>query len=147
MTIAVTVDNTTRSRRMSDKTRETIEHFYQLYRSGDIPEILNLLAEDIQWQIVGLDQISLGIPRYSRNEVGEFFGELDSIFEYINHQIEHMIVDGERGVTFGHKALRHRKSRRIVEIDFADEFIVIDERVAKYKFFGDTSELLEIISR
>lgn len=68
------------------KNLETVQHLYAAFGRGDIPAILNHLAEDVAWEYT---PTSAQVPwlqlRHGRHEVPKFFESLSAI-EYHNFQ-------------------------------------------------------------
>ena len=60
--------------------RETVEAIYAAFGRGDVPAILDKLADDVRWEHDATDHgIGVLTPRSGRRDVGNFFEALGAI--------------------------------------------------------------------
>jgi ketosteroid isomerase-like protein len=58
---------------------ETVQSIYAAFGSGDVPAILERLADDIEWDADSSSNLPLVLPRRGRAEVGEFFAATQAV--------------------------------------------------------------------
>ena len=51
------------------------------FLSGDIPTLLGLLSEDVEWLIPGPERVPTAGNRHGREQVGQFFQTLSDTLE------------------------------------------------------------------
>jgi ketosteroid isomerase-like protein len=82
---------------------ETMQQIYEAFRSGDIPEILERLAEDVRWEQwpTGNAAQDADVPymrlRRGREAVAGFFQDIQEDFE-LNSFNPHSFLEGDGGV-------------------------------------------------
>ena len=84
---------------MTDNT-EVVNEAYAAFGRGDIPAVLALLADDIEWE--GTDALPQSGSFRGPDGVGEFFAGVGSNWDDLSISIDEMIVDGDHVVAVGH---------------------------------------------
>ncbi|MCE5288116.1 MAG: nuclear transport factor 2 family protein [Nocardiaceae bacterium] len=86
-------------------TRSTVEAIYAAFGSGDIPAILDRLAEDVSWDADWADNwaqsranLSHFRPRRGRAEVGELFAILGAGYTFHEFTVEDVMSNDRRAV-------------------------------------------------
>ncbi len=97
---------------------ETVQHIYAAFGQGDIPVILDHLAEDIEWEYAITSPITPWLqPRHGRTAVLQFFEAL-SAFEFHKFQPKTFLENGSVVVALIDVALTVKATgRKIVEED------------------------------
>lgn len=123
-------------------TRMIISRLYEVYKQGDIPSVVQLLADSLDWRTVGLEAMPFGHACYSRDEVAAWFGILGNMFDFLEHNLTAVVVDGTRAVGLGTERLRHKRTGKELTCTFADSFEVRDGKIVFYRFLTDTASFL-----
>jgi hypothetical protein len=53
--------------------RQLVQQVYQSVKAGDVQSFLNLLAEDVQWQLPEMKNVPFAETWHGREQVGQFF--------------------------------------------------------------------------
>ena len=53
-----------------------VQQAYEAFARGDVPAILNIVADDVDWEFVGSPALSYAGKRRNRKEVADFFTAL-----------------------------------------------------------------------
>jgi ketosteroid isomerase-like protein len=81
---------------MSQQPAEVVNGLYEAFGRGDVPAILDALAEDIDWRVP--DNVPQGGEFHGREAVGRFFQGLGEHWEDLSIDQEAVVSDGERVV-------------------------------------------------
>ena len=93
---------------------ETIQHVYEAFGRGDIPAILERLAEDVRWEQwpTGNSAQEQGVPymkpRSGREAVGGFFQDVQEDFEMNSFNPRAFLEGGDHVAVLIHRSLRRR---------------------------------------
>ena len=116
-----------------------VEQGYEAFRRGDIPAVLNLMAESVEWETPGGDAIPHAGTRRGQAGVAEFFQILDETEEVQQFEPRTMLSQGEIVVALGHYRARVKSTGRVVGCDWVHVFTVRDGRITKFQEFYDTA--------
>lgn len=128
------------------KTRHLIQNFYQALANRDLQTLLELFAEEVDWDVPGNEELApwLG-KRESREEIKVFYQLLWQSVEPISAQIEHILADGEFGVATGRFSSRMVRSGQVYSSIFSAHFTLKDGRITHYRFLEDSQGLVEAL--
>lgn len=132
------------------KEQENIEIVKKMFKEveqGNLPAALNMLAEDVYWQSpvtrTGSKYLTWYKPRYSREEVGDFFIELSNKVETERFQISDVIAQGNKVVVEGKNKGTVKSTGRAYEHDWIMIFELRDGRIIKNQHYYDTMDLVQ----
>ena len=121
-----------------DNTR-VVQQAYQSFGEGNIPGILALLAEDVQWRLPDMENVPMGGERRGREGVGRFFALLAENQEAQQFEPQHFIAQGEKVVALGRYTWRVKKTGRTFSSEWAHVFTVREGRVVAFHEYLDTA--------
>ncbi len=84
---------------MANGNAELARSAYEAFDRGDMPAVIGALADDIEWSVPQV--IPHGGDARGREEVGEFFQRLASMWEDFGIEMEALVADGDRVVGIG----------------------------------------------
>lgn len=122
--------------------RETVQEIYAAFGRGDIPAILERLAEDVQWEHDTQDHgIALLTPRRGRHEVMRFFEALGSI-EISEFDVRALLEGGAQIAGVVHVTHRHKVTGKTFS-DLEMHLWTFDERgqVSAFRHMVDSHAL------
>jgi ketosteroid isomerase-like protein len=120
-----------------------VQQTYDHFQSGDIPAVLDLLSEDVQWVTAEVEGAPLGGTLRGREQVGQFFQSLSDIQEVRHFEPRDFVAQDDRVVALGHYAWHVKTTGRNWESDFAHVFTVREGKVTRYQEYTDTAALAE----
>lgn len=107
----------------ADRLREQIARYYELVDAEDFPAMLELFTEDCRYRRPGYE------PLVGRDRLGEFYAT-ERVIESGSHELEAIVVEGERAASAG--VFRgHLRDGRDVEVGFAELFGFDGDRIAE----------------
>jgi ketosteroid isomerase-like protein len=120
----------------------TVQEIYAAFGRGDVPFILNALADHFDWVHHGPPTI---IPwaktRHTREEVAEFFQVLNQTLEIQQFEPHDYVAQGDKVVALGYFRARSRSTGRGFEENWAMEWTLRDGKVIGYRAYDDTAAL------
>jgi ketosteroid isomerase-like protein len=116
---------------------------YGYFQSGDIPTLLGLLSEDVEWLIPGPESVPVTGKWLGREQVGRFFQTLSDTLEVRQFEPREFVAQDEKVVALGHYAWQARSTGREWESDFVHAFTVRGETVTRFQEYTDTAALAD----
>lgn len=116
-----------------------VQQAYRFYLDGKVQEILNLCADDIEWDQPRTEGISFSGKRRGRGEVEQFFTQLANDQEALQFEPREYIAQADRVVALGHYVWSVRETDRNYEADWAHVFTLRDGKVVQFKEYTDTA--------
>jgi uncharacterized protein len=90
---------------MSEQTNlAVVQQAYEAFSRGDIPALLDLLTDDVEWNLQGPSVIPFAGPRYGREGVGELFSTLGETLEIQHFEPRKFIGQGDTVVVLGYES-------------------------------------------
>jgi ketosteroid isomerase-like protein len=118
---------------------QIVQETYGRFTSGDIPGLLNLLADDILWQTPAIENAPFAGARRGLEEVGEFFALLNETEETTLFEPTEFIAQGDRVVALGKYGATVRETGRSYETDWVHVFTVEDGKIQSFTEFFDNA--------
>ncbi len=122
---------------------EIIRGIYEAFGRGDIPAILNALADNVEWIVAGRED---GIPYAGtyrgRDGVGQFFTVLGENIEYSLFEPREFIAQGDKVAVFGHYKGSVKPSGNSVEAEWAMSWTLQDGKATHFRAYDDTAAVV-----
>ncbi len=118
---------------------QIVQDAYGKFTSGDIPGLLNLLADDIHWQTPEIENAPFAGTRRGLDEVGEFFALLDESEETTLFKPTEFIAQGDRVVALGKYGATVKETGRSYETNWVQVFTVKDGKIQSFVEFYDNA--------
>ena len=115
---------------------DVIRQAYDAFARGDIPAVIDVLADDVSWTVPAL--VPQGGTANGKQEVGGFFEQLGSLYEDFGIDVQDF-VDGEDHVVGVGVAQGKLRTGRPVDYGFVHVFDVSDGRVTRFREYVDRS--------
>ena len=132
---------------MSTTNVEIINQLYESFGRGDIPSILNRLADNIDWCQSGPQNIfPFAGPRCGKEEMIRNFKAIVQSLDIQAFEPREFIVHADRVIVFGYEMGSVRSTGRKYEFDWIHVFTLNDGKVSKYRDFYDTTVLAQAFS-
>jgi ketosteroid isomerase-like protein len=124
---------------MSEQENEQIvQAMYAAFQRGDIPGVLDRLAEDIEWRIAGPSELPYAGLHRGRDEVARFFETFGQASEFEVFEPQEYFSRGDKVVVLGHERQRVKATGRVVETEWAMVFTLNGGKIARFHNFVDT---------
>ena len=118
---------------------KTVQELYTAFGRGDIPFILNALAEDVEWhEPPGGEAPFKGVYR-GRDGVGQFFTWLAEAVEVEAFEPREFYPGNDAVVALGRYRFRSRKTGKAYETGWAMVWRFRDGKVARFEIYKDSA--------
>lgn len=113
---------------------KVVQDAYAAFGRDDIQSVLNALAENVDWQIVGLRDVLPYAGQHRGHEgVLHYFKMLSEALDIQQFEPKDFITHGDNVVVLGHEKGRARATVRIYEFDWAHIFILRNGKITRYR--------------
>lgn len=116
---------------------ELVQEAYAAFKRGDIPAVLNSLADDIEW--IEPDVPPLGGVYRGKESVAGFFQKLGETSEFASFDPIKYVAQGDHVIALGHYNATVRATGKAYECDWAMLFVITNGKVSKFQEFTDTA--------
>lgn len=124
----------------TEENVQVVQDLYAAFGQGDVPALLGLLAEDVDWHFNGRSQdIPFGGHWQGRSEMMAFFRIVGETCEVLAFGPNEVITLGEHVLALGHERVRVRATGREFETDWAHLFTVRQGQIVRLREFYDTA--------
>ena len=129
---------------MAQDALEVVQEVYGAFGRGDIPSLLGMLSDDVVWAVEGraADYPTFGTRR-GPNGALSFFQALGATEEITTFEPQTFHPSGDTVLVQGRIALMLKSNGRALDYDWAHVFTVRDGKVAEFREFYDTAQVVE----
>ena len=118
---------------------EVVQGTYEAVGRGDIPALLDLLTDDVQWTFQGPSTIPFAGVRRGREGVAEFFSLVGENLEFQEFEPREFVARGDTVVVLGFERSLVRPTGRTFEQEWAHVYRLRDGKVAEFLALEDTA--------
>jgi uncharacterized protein len=113
---------------MSDQNADVVRGAYESFARGDVPGVLGLLADDIEWTVG--PPLPQAMEAHGRDGVGRFFEKVGSLFQEIDVKPENFVASGDHVCVVGNA--QGKSDGRDIEYGFAHVWLVRDGKAVRF---------------
>ncbi|HEY2647198.1 MAG TPA: nuclear transport factor 2 family protein [Candidatus Acidoferrales bacterium] len=121
---------------------QVVKDGYAAFSRGDVPGLLALLAEDVEWHIPGTGLPLAGTYR-GHDGVANFFQKLSQEADILDFQPREFVADGDRVMVIGWERSKVKATGRTAEVDWVMSFTVRNGKVSIFREFSDTKAIAD----
>ena len=118
---------------------EIVQKGYECFGSGDVPGLLELLADDVRWSVPEIENAPFAGSRSGRNAVGEFFTQLVEAEDMTRFEPLEFIAEGDKVVVLGESEATVRSTGKSYQTDWVHVFHVHDGKITEFQEFFDNA--------
>lgn len=120
-----------------------VQDIYAAFGRGDVPAILDTLADKFEWHHHGPpDIVPWARSRHSREEVAEFFKTLAGAVEVEAFEPREYVAQGDKVVALGYFRARAKPTGRTFDYHWAMEWTLRNGKVVQYRAYDDTAAIV-----
>lgn len=123
-----------------------VQQAYSNFKSGNIPALLDLMADDVTWQLPEMKDVPFGGKRTGRDGVGEFFSILGANQESLSFDPVESVAQGDKVVSLGSYRWRVKSTNREYACNFAHVFTISGGKITNFLEFTDTAAAVNAYS-
>jgi len=125
---------------MSDQTNvDVVQQAYATFGRGDIPALLSLLTDDVEWSQYGPSVIPFAGTRRGREGVAEFFSLIGETLEFEQFVLREFVTQGDTVVVLGYERSLVKPTGRTFEQEWVHVYTLSNGKIAKVRLFEDTA--------
>ncbi len=121
----------------------TVRGIFESFGRGDVPAILQVLAEDVEWTLAGAADVSYTGIRRGHSGVVQFFTALGTSVEFEKFEPQEFINGDNCVVVLGTERGRVRATGKSFDNDWAMIFKLAGGRVTSYRCYEDSAAVAE----
>ena len=118
---------------------QVIRDAYAAFSRGDIESVLNVLTDDVVWELPGPAQIPYAGVYNGKPEVAQFFSRLAGSEDVQTFEPQQFFANGDMVVVLGRYAARVKANGKTAEADWVHAFTVRAGKIARWHEYLDTA--------
>lgn len=129
-------------------SQSLVQRFYQALARRDLAELLEFLADDVEWKFLGPVQIFpfCGARRGKTAVVEHFTLLMPVLFSIKRIEPDDIVIDGERAATFSKLTALEKGTGRVLIFHCAHFVTFHDDKVVSMQAIADTFGLIDQLS-
>ncbi|HCE10074.1 MAG TPA: hypothetical protein DIT28_01025 [Oxalobacteraceae bacterium] len=116
-----------------------MQQAYEAFGRGDVPAILELVADKVDWEFVGSPDFPYAGSRHNRQEVADFFADVQRADETHRFEPREFIEGGDNVTVLGWKDATGRDTEKKFESEWAYVATVKNGKVTRWRGFYNTA--------
>ena len=118
---------------------EIVQKGYECFGKGDVPGLLELFAEDIQWTVPEIENAPFAGSRTGTTAVAEFFTQLVEAEDITRFEPLEFVAEGDKVVVLGESEATVRSTGKTYQTEWVHVFHVHDGKVKEFQEFFDNA--------
>ena len=129
---------------MNERTKVgVVQQAYEAFGRGDIPAVLDLLTDDVQWTLQGPSVIPFAGTFRGREGIVEFYSLVGETLEFEQFEPREFVAQGDMVVVVGYERSVVKQTGRRFEQEWAHVYTLRDDKIATGRFFENTAAEVE----
>jgi hypothetical protein len=128
---------------MAEENVGVVRGAYDSFRRGDIPSIIGILHDDVDWHIPAV--LPHRFDARGHDEVRQFFEKLMEVWDELAVEIDDIVASGDHVVALGRA--NGKIDGRAAGYGFAHVWVMADSQATRFFEFVDPDEELLSLSR
>ena len=116
-----------------------VQKAYNNFKTGNIEGLLDLMSDDVTWQLPEIEGVALAGRRTGRDDVRDFFAIVARDQDVIEFSPREFVAQGDKVVSLGHYKWRVKETNRQFDSDFVHVFTIRDGKIAAFREHFDTA--------
>jgi ketosteroid isomerase-like protein len=116
-----------------------VRQVYDAFGRKDVPAIMNLIADEVDWEFVGSSTLPYAGRRRSRKEVSDFFAAIPRADDIHAFEPREFIEAGEHVTVLGWEKSTAIDTGKPFETEWVHVFTVRNGKVARWRGFFNTA--------
>jgi ketosteroid isomerase-like protein len=149
-TIYVKISSMTESKtereRLQEENTALVKQLYAAFAAQNIPALLPLLSQEVDWLFYGPDTIPFAGSYYGHQQVELFFTKALETTEFVVFEPREFIAGSNTILVQGFERGRVKSTGRMWETEWAHVFTVENGQIVKMREYYDTAVIAEAFS-
>lgn len=135
---------------MTDATNtQMVKDAYAAFLRGDVPAILNMLDDNVQWRgVIGAEGVmkSAGL-RQGRSAIGGFFADVASTVAFDSFEPREYVAQNDVVIALGHYTGTSIETGRRFDQDWVMIFRFANGKIVNFQEFTDSAALVRAFGK
>ena len=118
---------------------DVVKQAYEAYGRGDLPALLDLIAEKTDWKFIGSASLPYAGLRTDRKEVADFFTALAHADQTDVFEPREFIDAGEHVTVLGWTKVTARDTQKTFDSEWVQVITVQDGKITRWRGFANTA--------
>ena len=118
---------------------DVVQETYEAVGRGDIPALLDLLTDDVEWTFQGPSSIPFAGTRRGREGVAEFFSLVGETLEFLQFEPREFVAQGDTVVVLGFERNLIKPTGRTFDQEWAHVYTLKDGKIVRFQALEDTA--------
>jgi ketosteroid isomerase-like protein len=123
----------------AQQNKQVIEQGYRLFQSGNIDQLLQLFADDIEWLGSEIEYVPFSRDYHGKQDVAQFFAQMSQAQDAQRFEPQEMIAEGDKVAVTGYAKWAVRSTGKDYEYPWVHVFTLRDGKVTKFQQYFDTA--------
>jgi hypothetical protein len=124
---------------MSEENKAIVRQAYSNFKAGNIESLLDLLSDNVSWELPEIQNVPFAGKRIGRASVGQFFATVGASQETLRFEPRELIAEGDKVVSLGSYEWRVKSNGRNFGSDFAHVFTIRGGKIVAFHEYTDTA--------
>ena len=120
-----------------------VQNLFECFGRGDIPGLIKLLDDDVDWHIKGPSVVPYFGPRRGHDGVLDFFGKVGTSVEFEQIGPDKFFAAGDEVVALGSERGKVKATGKSFENPWAMVFTLRDGKIVRFRSYEDTAAVAE----
>ena len=116
-----------------------VQQMYEAFGRGDVPAILNLVADEVDWEFVGSPALAYAGRRHNQQEVADFFADVQRADDIHSFEPREFIEGGDNVTVLGWEDTTGRETAKEFESEWAHVATVKNGKITRWRGFYNTA--------
>ena len=125
----------------SQDTLAIVQRTYEAVGQGDIPGLLELVSDDVEWTLQGPASIPFAGTRHGRDGVAEFFTLIGTHLDFEAFGPHTFVTEGNQVVALGSERSSVTATGQAITQEWAHVYTVQDGKITRFVAYEDTAAL------
>jgi uncharacterized protein len=118
---------------------KVVRQAYESFQQGNIPGVLGLLSEGVEWKLPQIENVPFSGARVGRGQVAEFFSSLTEAQDVLEFEPQQFVAQNDTVVVLGRYAWRVKKTGLTFRSPWTHVFTVRNGKVVSFDEYLDTA--------
>ena len=128
-----------RQQRLMGTALDIVRQGYAAFARGDIPAILKLVADHVDWEEICPASLPYSGLRRTPAEVGEFFAAIAQVENIAIFEPQEFIEAGDNVTVLGYVEAVVRDTKQTYQTEWVHVFTVRDGKITRWQGFSNTA--------
>ncbi|TGB13382.1 nuclear transport factor 2 family protein [Streptomyces sp. MZ04] len=125
-------------------TGATVDSFFERFASGDLPGLLGLFADQVDFRVAGSADVPWTGTRSTKDEIAEFFAIFPKVLTAPQgFNLGTRLVDGQHAVVTAESVFGVLATGKTFTNAYALHFSVVDGEITRYHMYEDSHAIAE----